>query len=247
MSGVARSEKGQGTTAAGGQGGRPPVLDNGRRRWQWMAAAASGVVILLMMIALLPAPVSPFFQGLDTWWHSVATAPAGYKVSGVPALLDAFGRPPGIVVFLVIMAVLAFTRRWWAVLFTFLCFLVPSLFAQVVKNVVNRPRPADPFVIVDHGSFPSGHCVQTAAFVVLVAVLLSPAVRRFWWPVGIAFVLVMMWSRTFLAAHWLSDTFAGAVLGTGVALLLWWLFAPLLARDDARSAARKNRRKQATA
>jgi len=247
LDGAAASKIEQGTTAEGSQGGRPPVLDNGRRRWQWMTAAASGVVILLMMIALLPAPTAPFFQGFDTWWHSVATAPAGYKVSGVPALLDAFGRPPGIVVFLLLMAVLALARRWWAVLFTLLCYLVPALFAQVVKNMVDRPRPEDPFVIVDHGSFPSGHCVQTAAFVVLIAVLLSPAVRRFWWPAGIAFVLVMMWSRTFLAAHWITDTFAGAVLGTGVALLLWWVFAPLLARDDARRAARKNRRKQATA
>ena len=57
-----------------------------------------------------------------------------------------------------------------------------------------------------------------------------------------AFVLVMMWSRTFLAAHWLSDTVAGAVLGAGVALMLWWLCAPLLARDDAR----RNQRKLAT-
>jgi len=46
-----------------------------------------------------------------------------------------------------------------------------------------------------------------------------------------------------VAAHWLSDTFAGAVLGTGAALLLWWLFTPLLARDDARA----TRRTQATA
>ena len=227
------------TTTSTHQGGQSLVLGNRRRRWQWMVAAASAVVILLMMIALLPAPAAPFFQGLDAWWHSIATAPADYKVAGVVSLLDAFGRPPGIVVFLVIMIALATARRWWAVLFTLLCFLVPSLLAQVVKNVVDRPRPADPFVIVDHGSFPSGHCVQTAAFVILIGVLLSPKVRRYWWPVGIAFVLAMMWSRTFLAAHWLSDTFAGAVLGTGTALLLWWLFAPLLARDDARRAGRK--------
>ncbi|MGA7206022.1 MAG: phosphatase PAP2 family protein [Specibacter sp.] len=232
-------------------GNLPPQLRSGtRRRWQWVTAAGCGAFIVAMMIALLPAPATPFFQGFDTWWHSVATAPAGYRLSGPVAVLDAFGRPPGIVVFLAIMAVLAIARRWRAVLFTLLCFLVPSLLAQVVKNVVDRPRPADPFVIVDHGSFPSGHCVQTAAFVVLIAVLLSPAVRRYWWPVGIAFVLVMMWSRTFVAAHWLSDTFAGTVLGTGAALLLWWLFTPLLARDDARRASRRatrTRRTQTTA
>lgn len=192
-----------------------------------------------MTLTLLPNPAQPFYQGLDAWWHSIATAPAGYKVSGVVAFLDAFGRPPGLIVLPVLLVILAFARRWWAMLFAVLCYMVPMLFAQLLKNMVDRPRPADPLVIVDHGSFPSGHAVQTAAFVILIAVLLAPAVRRFWWPVGIAFVLVMMWSRTFLGAHWLTDTVAGAVLGAGVTLMLWWLCAPLLARDDARRTRRK--------
>ncbi len=139
----------------------------------------------------------------------------------------------------VILLVLGFARRWWGMLFAFLAYLVPSIFAQLLKGMVDRPRPADPLVIVDHGSFPSGHVVSTTAFIILIAVLLSPAVRRYWWPVGIAFVLVMMWSRTFLGAHWLTDTFAGAAVGACVTLLLWWLFSPLLARDDARRARRK--------
>lgn len=241
MSGTVNS--GQRTTPEGRRSTRHPLHWSARRRWQWVTAASCGIFIVAMMLTLLPNPEHPFYQGLDTWWHSVATAPAGYQLSGVVALLDAFGRPPGIVVFLVIMIVLGFARRWWGLLFTFLCYLVPSIVAQVVKNVVDRPRPANPLVIVDHGSFPSGHVVTTTAFIILTAVLLSPKVRRYWWPVGIAFVLVMMWSRTFLGAHWLSDTFAGAVLGAGVTLLLWWLCAPLLGRDDARRA----RRKKATA
>ena len=191
-----------------------------------------------MLFALLPAPAAPFFQGLDEWWHSTTAGPADYAPSGGVALLNAFGGPPGIVILPALIIGLLLARRRWAVLFAVLVYIVPMVFAQVFKNVVDRPRPENPLVVVDHGSFPSGHVTLTAALMVMFIALLSPRVRRYWWPAAVAFVLVMMWSRTFLAAHWLTDTVAGAVLGAGVALMLWWLCAPLLARDDAR----RNRR-----
>ncbi|MEW2582232.1 phosphatase PAP2 family protein [Streptomyces virginiae] len=39
-----------------------------------------------------------------------------------------------------------------------------------------------------------------------------------------AFTLAMMWSRTWLHAHWLTNTAAGAATGAGAGLLVWWLF-----------------------
>lgn len=214
-----------------------PVAGGGRQRWQLAYGFTALAVVTLITLILTPAPKSPFFQGFDTWWHSIATGPAGYRPTGLVWFLNAFGGPQGLVVMLAILIGLGLARRWWAMLFAFAVFTVPMVFAQLLKNLVDRPRPENPLVMVDHGSFPSGHATSTAAFIILVAALLSPAARRYWWPVGIVFVLVMMWSRTFLGAHWLTDTFAGAVLGTGVTLLLWWLFAPLLAGDAARRGA----------
>lgn len=244
MSGAVSSQ--QQTTAGAHQGAVSPRRESGRQRWQWATAIGCAVFVIAMVATLMPAPSAPIYQGFDAWWHAVATAPADYKLSGPVALLDAFGRPQGMVVLPVILIVLAVARRWWGMLFAFLCYLVPALVAQVVKNLVDRPRPADPLVIVDHGSFPSGHVVSTVAFIILVAALLSPKVRRYWWPVGIVFVVAMMWSRTFLGAHWLTDTFAGAAVGTGVSLLLWWLCAPLLARDSARGDRRKQKKLSST-
>ncbi|MGP3983576.1 phosphatase PAP2 family protein [Streptomyces sp. KR80] len=106
------------------------------------------------------------------------------------------------------------------------------LVVQTLKHLVDRPRPGNPLVRVDHGSFPSGHVAGTAFLVVVVGALIVPAVaRRAWWLGSTLLTLAMMWSRTWLHAHWLSDTLAGATTGAGAALLLWWLFAPLLARE----------------
>lgn len=228
-----------GTTTVAGVSNAVSRPANDRQRWQLVTALVCAIFALAMTLILLPAPTTPFFQGFDNWWHSFATAPAGYQPSGFVAFLDAFGRPPGIIVLPIVLLIMGVTRRWWAMLFVFLTYLVPPTLAQVLKGLVDRPRPANPLVIVDHGSFPSGHVVSTAAFVIMVAVLLSPAIRRYWWPVGIVFLALMMWSRTFLGAHWLTDTFAGAAVGTCVTLVLWWAFAPLLAKDTRRNQARK--------
>lgn len=230
------------TSPAAKETPRLPPADNGRRRWQWVTAASAAVFIVLMVITLLPAPANPFYQGLDAWWHSISAGPAGSTPTGIVAFMNQFGLLPGMLVLPVLLIILAFMRRWWAMLFTFLVYLVPPLFAQILKNVVDRPRPSNPLVTVDHGSFPSGHVVSATAFVILIAVLLPLAARRIWWPIGIAFVLVMMWSRTYVSAHWVTDTIAGAAVGVAATLMLWWLFAPLLARDDARRARRLQKR-----
>jgi membrane-associated phospholipid phosphatase len=44
-------------------------------------------------------------------------------------------------------------------------------------------------------------------------------------------VVLMMWSRTYLHAHWLSDTVGGALIGAGTALLVAAAFAVPMARE----------------
>ena len=68
---------------------------------------------------------------------------------------------------------------------------------------------------------------------------------------GAVYTVLMAISRTYLGAHWLSDTIGGLLVGAGVALLLWavlatplererlaWIDAPLGAQRRARAGAR---------
>ncbi|MFD5511844.1 phosphatase PAP2 family protein [Streptomyces sp. NPDC059761] len=208
-------------------------------------------VLLLGFAAALALTVrtdaaNPPFQGADERWLDWMGGPHEGLPAAVAAVLNWFGGPLGVVVPLALLVFLLVRRRWVSAGFLLGVYLAGSMaVVQGLKHLVDRPRPANPMVRVDHGSFPSGHAAGAALLVVLVGVLLVPAARRrAWWAGGAVFTLAMMWSRTWLHAHWLSDTLAGAAAGAGAALLAWWSFSPALAREHdgrARSAPAQTR------
>lgn len=166
---------------------------------------------------------------LDDAWQRWA---AGSTDGGLPyrmaIVLNFFGRPEGKLVAAGITIALLALRKWWAVAFYWTGIALAAGVSQGLKHLVDRERPAGILVIADHGSLPSGHVIQAASLVVLVAALLPAAGRRYWLIFGACYTLAMMWSRTYLHAHWLTDTLAGLSAGVGVGLLCCWAFAPLL-------------------
>src|SRR5205814_287218 len=90
-----------------------------------------------------------------------------------------------------------------------------------LKAVVDRPRPPDPLIGTSGASFPSGHAIAGAVTAFGLVVALLHATPRRWIAIGLAagFAGLMALSRTYLAAHWLTDTIAGVCIGTGLALV----------------------------
>ena len=95
---------------------------------------------------------------------------------------------------------------------------------QLLKALFDRPRPEEILIVSDFGSFPSGHVTNAATIVVSLAILIG---RTWVWYVGVVYVVLMALSRTYLGAHWVTDTIGGALLGAGVAVIVW---APLAVR-----------------
>jgi undecaprenyl-diphosphatase len=52
--------------------------------------------------------------------------------------------------------------------------------------------------------------------------------------VGVLLAIGIVWQRTFINAHWVSDTLAGLWLGAAATTLLWWLFYRVLLKDRGR-------------
>jgi len=123
---------------------------------------------------------------------------------------------------LLIVGVFVLLRRFWSALYFGLASGISALLVQVLKSVFDRPRPEWILVPADPGSFPSGHSANAATLAVVLGIILW----RWWvWAAGAIWVATMMISRTYLGAHWVTDTIGGLVLGAAVAVVVWAPFA----------------------
>ncbi len=120
--------------------------------------------------------------------------------------------------------VLVLVRRRWAALYYALAVLASVIAVQILKAVFDRPRPEQILVVSDLGSFPSGHVANAATIAVSLALIFA---RAWIWYAGVAYTVLMALSRTYLGAHWMSDTIGGALIGAGIAVIVW---APLASR-----------------
>ena len=182
--------------------------------------AVIGAILLVVAVATGIAVESTDSEliDLDAWWNTYVTTflPGIRPVSFLMNILGA-GVVGTYVVPLVGAALLALARRPWGAVFFLAASIVGALVVQLLKGLFGRVRPEEMLVISDHGSFPSGHTAN-AAVIATVAVILFP---RVWVAVvGLAWALLMAFSRTQVHAHWLTDTLGGTVLGVATTMLV---------------------------
>ncbi|MEU1971093.1 phosphatase PAP2 family protein [Microbacterium sp. NPDC019599] len=156
---------------------------------------------------------------LDVWWHwfTLATeSDPGIFLAWIPAVL---GGTIGMIVIGIALVLLFLwrRRRWDAVNMAAAIALVVAIGAPMAA-IIARARPEDSLAERVATSFPSGHTAVATTVVLTLALILR---RWYIWVFGSAWVVWMMWSRTYLHAHWLSDVVAGLLEGIAVACLVW--------------------------
>jgi len=107
-------------------------------------------------------------------------------------------------------------------------FLFSGLMVQLIKNLVNAPRPrlffepgqylyfVDRVSLANNSSFPSGHTATAFAIATVFIILIKN--KKWQLPIMAAAVLVG-YSRIYLAQHFLMDVMVGAIIGTLSGLL----------------------------
>lgn len=196
----------------------------GVRRAAVLAAAAFFLVAAMAVVVVNRARGGPL--GFEGAWTSWLVDRRSSSWTTVMLLLDGVGGGWATLVLAAgAVGALVVRRRRWSALYLAVSVASCAGLVQVIKHVVARSRPEDILVAADFGSFPSGHSANAAVAVVALGIVLG---RGWVWTAGGLYVAVMMFSRTFLGAHWVSDTVAGALLGAGVALLVFTALAARL-------------------
>jgi membrane-associated phospholipid phosphatase len=205
------------------------------RRWPLVSAGVAVVLVAALAGILVFRPHEPF--AIDAEWMAEVVehrspfweVPALVMNSLGGGVVATFVIPLGIVIVLLI------ARRRWGALVYAISALVSAGTVQLLKHVVGRARPEEILVHADFGSFPSGHSANAVTTALALAVIFP----RLWvWIAGGVYTVAMMLSRTYLGAHWLSDTIGGLLLGGAIVVIVW---APLADRLWAEDLARRRR------
>lgn len=205
-------------------------------RFAPLAVGIASVVIAALLGLILALRADSLFEIDEEWAEDI------FALRGGIANIFAFGMDAlgggivGVFVVPIVTAViLLIARRPWGALFFIVASVASAGVVQLLKNLFGRARPEDMLVASDFGSFPSGHVANAATIAVAIGII----VPKLWvWIVGALYTILMAISRTYLGVHWFTDTIGGALIGAGVALLVWTLFARRLERERLDRAAR---------
>lgn len=171
--------------------------------------------------------------GLDTQlFHIINRDWASSVVNDFfPFITDLHKQPLFLAIFLPgLLALLFFYRRatWGLTFFTlvFATSFADMFGSQVIKKLVQRPRPfdlmSDTIQRCPAGgfSFPSNHAMNIFTFCTLMG-FVFPKAR---WPLLVLATMVG-YSRIYCGVHYPLDVFAGALLGIGIGSLAHYLLS----------------------
>ncbi|NQX13371.1 phosphatase PAP2 family protein [Microbacteriaceae bacterium VKM Ac-2855] len=125
-----------------------------------------------------------------------------------------------LVILVVLIGWIVAARHLWRPLLLAAGMVTGVVIALVLAPIVQHPRPpvAEMLFGADRSfSFPSGHVLGTADFLLITAYLLASRLQRSWFTtlaftVAIVIIAAQIVSRLYLGYHWVSDTTASVAL-----------------------------------
>lgn len=230
-----------------GKPGRRPGLN------RLLAGAALCVFVLLLGEAVRSGPVASLDLRAD---QHIASHDRSSALTSVAKLATDIGVPEtvGVALMIGVPVLLFLMRRRLDAVKVFCIFAGAYALVEVVKKIVNEPRPpaAVQAVAADHsGSFPSGHAsVAFTLCIALVVIAATYAGRATALILGGLYALAVACSRFYLGDHYPLDVVGSLLCALAAALVVTGLAAlpalqPYLRRLEPAPAGRRERRRQA--
>lgn len=183
-----------------------------RDPWPWVGLA-SVLTFLALAAVVVRRGGLPFDVPLAT---AVQDLPIPVDVwQAVTALGGAILIPVGVV----FVGATMLTGRVRLAVILAVVLIAATLFTDLVKGYVARPRPTiDPLILAEGYSFPSGHALNSAAAYGVLALVawrsrLPLPVRRIAVALGLTLPFLVGLSRIALGVHWPTDVLGGWLAG----------------------------------
>lgn len=229
------------------------------RQPSWILWSTLPAVLLVVAFGLwLRVNVSGPTAVDQDWLNLVGLEPGttGYWLA--VTLAEVGGGAGAVICTGLLAAIFVLLRQFRAAGVLVTTMLMGIALSELLKAVVTRVRPGEQLYDSLGYSYPSGHSMGAAALALGLAFIasrahmiklaeavpteiappLEPVRLRFHWSMvlALAWILLMMWSRTALQVHWLSDTIAGAFIGASAAVLAdeLWTWAAIRTRSPHR-------------
>ncbi len=178
-----------------------------------------GAGILLGLLAFLIRTNSALVsidRSVAKWGNRNASPFSTHGLSAVTQL-GSITVVIGLAVVLVVVEMVRLPNRW-IIPFVIAVVAGEEILATLIKNLVDRTRPAfNPAAATLGPSFPSGHTTTAAAFWAAAALLLGRrrprAARAVLAGAAVGIAVAVASSRVLLDFHWLSDVIGGLALG----------------------------------
>ena len=187
-------------------------------------AVTAGVLALTAVVFGLAAGhgIMARVQHVDDAWLRLMVSNRSAPFTAIAKFLNVLGLVyVTLPVRIAIAGFLALRRRWWHMAAFVAAVVLSEILVGTLKGAYDRARPPGSLVATSGASFPSGHSIAASVTVIAAVIALVPAGRRreAWGAAAMGFSILMAVSRSYLAAHWLSDAIAGVLLGWSCALL----------------------------
>jgi len=188
----------------------------------------SGVLVVLFAI-LTALMLTGQLAGLEGSVYAFLAAMISPPLTSVAILITDLGAPTALIVIVVALIIIPYTRHRMAIPVVGSAVLAVIL-TNVLKVLIARDRPDILRLVTESGyGFPSGHAFSNAAFYVIVILIVfrltkSGAIRSVVLVVGALLTFFIGTSRIYLGVHYAGDVLAGWTLGVAVALFsdtLW--------------------------